>query len=297
MEKQKLREELENSKREFNEATRIFTERSRILHKIREISSENSVIINNWKNKMAERKLDTWKTEELNYLLQSIGLEDWFDELNNQVLKSVKLNEARLVHFMNVQKSDGSHMPLGEAKYLWLTLQHIKEGKPIPQVVNDIDLDETNINLWKVENVVSYFKIKNLNMIANALEKAKVNGLVLTNLNESEIVQLGIGNEQVDLFLQILQSIQKIAKKLLTGNSIETSQNIPEIIICPLSTKPMKDPVIAQDGKTYERKYIEEWLQDHDKSPLTEEELIDKSLTPNNEIRKSSEIWRKKNIK
>ncbi len=31
----------------------------------------------------------------------------------------------------------------------------------------------------------------------------------------------------------------------------------------------MRDPVVCADGHSYERAVIEEWLQDHDTSPLT----------------------------
>ena len=31
----------------------------------------------------------------------------------------------------------------------------------------------------------------------------------------------------------------------------------------------MEEPVVTQDGQTYERHAIEYWLRDHDTSPLT----------------------------
>ena len=36
---------------------------------------------------------------------------------------------------------------------------------------------------------------------------------------------------------------------------------IPDDMICPISFEVMKDPVMAQDGHTYERVCIEEWFQ------------------------------------
>ena len=38
---------------------------------------------------------------------------------------------------------------------------------------------------------------------------------------------------------------------------------------CPLTLNRMKDPVSTVDGHTYERSAIEEWLVDHDTSPMT----------------------------
>ena len=47
----------------------------------------------------------------------------------------------------------------------------------------------------------------------------------------------------------------------------------------------MQDPVVTADGHTYERKAIEDWLNDHDTSPLTGETLPAKTLIPNIQLR------------
>lgn len=38
---------------------------------------------------------------------------------------------------------------------------------------------------------------------------------------------------------------------------------------CPISKARMKDPVLAPDGHTYDRHYIEAWLQTRNVSPIT----------------------------
>ena len=43
----------------------------------------------------------------------------------------------------------------------------------------------------------------------------------------------------------------------------------------------LADPVIAADGRTYERAAMVEWLQHHSTSPVTGEELLHKRLVPN----------------
>lgn len=42
----------------------------------------------------------------------------------------------------------------------------------------------------------------------------------------------------------------------------------PKNFICPLSKKFIIDPVVIDDGYSYERKNIEEWLKTHDVSPI-----------------------------
>lgn len=43
----------------------------------------------------------------------------------------------------------------------------------------------------------------------------------------------------------------------------------------------MKDPVIAADGHTYERKAIKQWLNTKKESPVTRQPLTSSTLTPN----------------
>ncbi|KAK9830395.1 hypothetical protein WJX72_011520 [[Myrmecia] bisecta] len=58
-----------------------------------------------------------------------------------------------------------------------------------------------------------------------------------------------------------------------------------DIICCPISQEPMRDPVICADGHTYERLSIEQWLAKHDTSPMTNEVLPTKQLIPNMAVR------------
>ena len=55
----------------------------------------------------------------------------------------------------------------------------------------------------------------------------------------------------------------------------------PEEFICPITQVIMVDPVLASDGRTYERSAITEWLRTHSTSPITRETMHQQSLTPN----------------
>ena len=57
----------------------------------------------------------------------------------------------------------------------------------------------------------------------------------------------------------------------------------PEIASITMET--MTDPVFAADGHVYDRASIESFLETHDTSPLTNEPLATKSLTPNDALR------------
>ncbi len=50
---------------------------------------------------------------------------------------------------------------------------------------------------------------------------------------------------------------------------------------CPISGEPMRHPVVAADGHTYDRSSIKRWLRRSNMSPLTGTELKSKDLIPN----------------
>lgn len=53
-----------------------------------------------------------------------------------------------------------------------------------------------------------------------------------------------------------------------------------ENFICSISYDTLQEPVITEDGHTYEKEHITEWLKEHSTSPNTRK-TISKILTPN----------------
>jgi hypothetical protein len=54
---------------------------------------------------------------------------------------------------------------------------------------------------------------------------------------------------------------------------------------CAITHDVMVDPVIASDGHTYERTAIESWIKKTAKSPMTQEPLTSRRLTPNHFVK------------
>lgn len=54
---------------------------------------------------------------------------------------------------------------------------------------------------------------------------------------------------------------------------------------CPISWEVFKDPVILEDGFTYEKKSISEWLSKHKTSPNTNCKIYSKKLIPNKTLK------------
>ena len=57
--------------------------------------------------------------------------------------------------------------------------------------------------------------------------------------------------------------------------------------ICPITFDLFRDPVVAEDGHTYEREAITKWISEHGTSPLTREPLTVEALRPNRTLKKS----------
>ena len=69
-------------------------------------------------------------------------------------------------------------------------------------------------------------------------------------------------------------------------------QRLPPEIVCPITDEIMRDPVIAADGHTYERRAITEWFTRNDTSPITNAVLDHTNLTPNHLARALAQRFR-----
>ncbi|KXG38968.1 hypothetical protein SORBI_3001G306000 [Sorghum bicolor] len=70
-----------------------------------------------------------------------------------------------------------------------------------------------------------------------------------------------------------------------TSSSIQDESSVPHYFLCPILQKVMKNPHIAADGFTYEAEAIEEWLEAHDTSPMTNLPLRNCVTIPNSALR------------
>jgi len=71
----------------------------------------------------------------------------------------------------------------------------------------------------------------------------------------------------------------------------EHKAEIPDEYLCPITGEQMRDPVIADDGTTYERSAIATWFEDHDTSPLTNLVLKTRKLIPNKNLKRLIEQY------
>merc|ERR1712228_5698 len=68
-------------------------------------------------------------------------------------------------------------------------------------------------------------------------------------------------------------------------------EDIPNEFKCPISLEIMSEPVICSDGFWYQRDCILDWLQNHNRSPMTNLELQNVSVTRDHMLEKKIKEW------
>ncbi|KAK6146798.1 hypothetical protein DH2020_020667 [Rehmannia glutinosa] len=87
-------------------------------------------------------------------------------------------------------------------------------------------------------------------------------------------------------------SIKSSTCKNLDENKKPDSPVIPDDFLCPISLELMRDPVIVATGQTYERSYIQRWIDcGNTTCPKTQQKLRHLTLTPNYVLRSLISQW------
>ncbi|KAL6634328.1 hypothetical protein ACP70R_026999 [Stipagrostis hirtigluma subsp. patula] len=67
---------------------------------------------------------------------------------------------------------------------------------------------------------------------------------------------------------------------------------VPEQFLCPISSEIMRDPVVLASGQTYDRRFIQEWLNAGNRTcPQTQQVLSNTILIPNHLVRSMISQW------
>ena len=82
---------------------------------------------------------------------------------------------------------------------------------------------------------------------------------------------------------------------LLSTKNNNTTMEIPETLICPISGTIFNDPVSGPDGYTYERNQIEIWLKKNGTSPITRQPMNISDLVINRTVKDTVEQFLKEN--
>jgi hypothetical protein len=69
----------------------------------------------------------------------------------------------------------------------------------------------------------------------------------------------------------------------------------PRHIVCPITMEIMKEPVVVENGDSYEKEAIEKWFVTSNTLPLTGQTVSNKALFPNRSLKIYITWWLSKN--
>lgn len=108
-----------------------------------------------------------------------------------------------------------------------------------------------------------------------------------------------IGMQTVSSTSHKKEEPSKSASAVVKDGDTESSdedEDCPAQLLCPITGAPMRDPVVAADGHTYDRPAIEKWFATHDTSPMTGVKLPTTNLFPNYSFRAMAQERRQSRI-
>ncbi|KAL8137497.1 hypothetical protein V2J09_003498 [Rumex salicifolius] len=155
-----------------------------------------------------------------------------------------------------------------------------------------------------------YEELDLLQLEAEMLESLHIDGTIKTaHETEAGVSPVSLGNSSLVHSLLspskagLLSNANAVTKRETRSSSKaeeETKKtdavSVPEDFLCPISLEIMRDPVIVATGQTYERSYIQRWIDSGNLTcPKTQQKLINFTLTPNYVLRSLISEWCVKN--
>ncbi|KZV18494.1 U-box domain-containing protein 10-like [Dorcoceras hygrometricum] len=159
----------------------------------------------------------------------------------------------------------------------------------------DIDLFQSSNRLTRslhMENIGIINHEVDLNMegqIEGNLERHNLDD----DVNKKESLRTSLTSSEVNIFKDSgSRTVRRPSRGSMEENKKPDSPVIPEDFLCPISLELMRDPVIVATGQTYERSYIQRWIDcGNTTCPKTQQKLQHHTLTPNYVLRSLISQW------
>ena len=156
---------------------------------------------------------------------------------------------------------------------------------------------------WTPDDIATWFRYQTVGMdtgnvdwrkTREQLERRNITGKSLRKFSELTFECLDIHDFEMVQHLMSVINVLKRRKGPLRPLKLE---EIPTDYVCPITKNVMGDPVMAFDGHCYERKAIENYLQSHQKSPVTGKDADFAIVFPNHRLRGEIQVFMKGNGK
>ena len=103
-------------------------------------------------------------------------------------------------------------------------------------------------------------------------------------------------NEKILIFKELENLVHDILQQIkIVSDSIKKDfESYPDYFKCPISWEKLENPVISNEGHSYEKWAIEKWLSRQDTSPITGLVLNDFTLISNYNLKSALDDYSKK---
>ncbi|XP_064820620.1 WD repeat, SAM and U-box domain-containing protein 1-like isoform X2 [Oncorhynchus masou masou] len=137
---------------------------------------------------------------------------------------------------------------------------------------------------WSEEDVLAWLSEEGLEELVTTFTTNNIDGPELLCLTK-ETLTSELSIESVGLRGKVLRKVEALKAEL-------TGLDAPDEFLCPITREVMKDPVIAADGYSYERKAIESWISAKNRSsPMTNLPLPTTLVMPNRSLKTAIGRW------
>ncbi|CAG0891787.1 unnamed protein product [Cyprideis torosa] len=121
------------------------------------------------------------------------------------------------------------------------------------------------VSAWNVQDVCDWIEDLGLETFRNRFQEEGIDGRQILTMTDERLQALGI--EDSDQRRRVLQEASRVARQAMMSKAEEGF--LPVEFFCPITHSIMSDPVVAEDGYSYERSALLHWLTQKPRSPLT----------------------------
>ncbi|KAK6134268.1 hypothetical protein DH2020_032004 [Rehmannia glutinosa] len=218
----------------------------------------------------------TWKLEKA---LANLPYDDF--DISEEVQEQVELVRAQLRRA--TERYGG---PLNSS------LLHRALSQPLDKEIDPFQPSNKLIGSLHLENIGNIDHEVNTKLEGLA-EECRSENHASDEVHNSENLRNSSTSSEVSVLKESDSTrIDSSSCKSLEENKKPDSLVIPDDFRCPISLELMRDPVIVATGQTYERSYIQRWIDcGNTTCPKTQQKLQHLTLTPNYVLRSLISQW------
>jgi hypothetical protein len=176
-------------------------------------------------------------------------------------------------------------------------IDFVKVQSRFPLIISEaMDMlfhNKTSLNFMLVQSILNLL----VTLISRSVNKKRWIELEDARfLDGIEVIEKStlVNDPTIETLLKKLKNMLRLHNKHAFSDlldEVSSDVDVPKEYVCPITLKLMEDPVILEDGHSYDRKAIERWLRTNRRSPTTNEILNSKHMISNYSLKSLIEAF------